>query len=222
MQAIRSYLDKEKGRPPTDPTNYLNLKAASEEWYDNNDNRNEEVEVEVEEGNAEDNNDNVFNDGMKLIYNQSGKYPYNKYEYVYDGTTMTMIGFCRYLLAMKTNIAVGDVAFCIVASSIISFLPSPNMFEVCFDGKSPTRYKIASVINYFADLSDHLSTYKFDVCDNGSCILKKDIDSRCVHTVTKRSSFYYMSMRERLVFLLNSDLKNMFLYPFYKYRSPKV
>ena len=109
-----------------------------------------------------------------------------------------------------------------VSSSIISFLPSPNLFGVCFDGKHPTRYIISTVINYFADVSDHLSTYKFNVCDNGSCILKKDINSRCVHTIGNKKSFYYMSMRECMEHLLNSDLKNMFLYPYYKYRSPKV
>ncbi len=129
-----------------------------------------------------------------------------------------------YLLSMKTSLAVGDVAFCIIASSIISFMPSPNMFDVCFDGKQPTTYKMLSVINYFADLSAHLSSYKFNVCDNnGSCILTKEKKPRsCCHTVTRKSCFYYMSIRERMVCLLNSDLKNMFLYPKYKYRSPKV
>jgi hypothetical protein len=133
-----------------------------------------------------------------------------------------MMSFCRYLLALKTNISVGDVAFCVIASSIISFIPSPNLFEVCFEGKTPTRYKISSVINYFADLSNHLSTYKFNVCDTGSCIVKKEEASRCIHHLLKKSCFYYMSMRNRIEFLLRSDLKNMFLYPFYKYRSPKV
>ena len=76
MHTIRSYWDKERGRPPTSPTNYLNLKEVSEEWNDNNDNRNEE-------GNAEENNDNAseedineidvvdnefFNYGVKLIF----------------------------------------------------------------------------------------------------------------------------------------------------------
>lgn len=233
LHAIRSYWEKEKGRPLTSPTNYLNVKASSEEWYENNDNR-EEVEVDIIEAveNVESDDEIVvekcadndfFVDGSKLKFNHSGNYSYNKSEFVYEGTALTMRSFCRYLLALKTSITAGDVAFCIVASSIISFLPSPNMFDVCFDGKKPSRFKMLGAINYFADVSDHMSTYKFPVCDNGSCILKKDVKPRrCPHTVTKNSSFYYLSIRERIEFLLKSDLKNMFLYPKYKYRSPKV
>ena len=40
MHALRSYWDKERGRPPTSPTNYLRFKDASEEWYEINDDRN--------------------------------------------------------------------------------------------------------------------------------------------------------------------------------------
>ena len=192
MHGVRSYWDRERNRAPVD-----HLERQDEQWYEEGD------IAQIEEGMLEPNDEadsdddetenmadvEFFKDGVKVIFNQTGKFSFSKDEFVHGGTNLTMKSFCRYLLALKTNISVGDVAFCVIASSIISFIPSPNLFEVCFEDKTPTRYKISSVINYFADLSNHLSTYKFNVCDTGSCIVKKDQTSRCIHPLLKKVIF---------------------------------
>ena len=90
LHTLRSYWEKEKGLPPTSPTDYLNVKAEREEWYENNDNREDQddvqleiveddVQLEGEEDTAHNTNvedlieiyvDNeFFNDGVKLKFN---------------------------------------------------------------------------------------------------------------------------------------------------------
>ena len=122
---------------------------------------------------------------------------------------------------MKSAIGVGDGAFTSIVGSIISFLPRDNLFISVLEQHSST-YKVLNIIYYFAELSDNLQTYKFLLCNSGSCILKKNSASVCDHGVSKNNFFHYMPNRQRVEHLLNSDLKNLFLYPIHKNRSEKV
>ena len=58
--------------------------------------------------------------------------------------------------------------------------------------------------------------FKFNSCDMGKCILNQP-HNQCFHSKLKRNNFHYLPIRDRIISLLKSDVKNLFLY--YKYMS---
>ena len=122
---------------------------------------------------------------------------------------------------MKNAISVGDVAFCSIISSIIAFIPSKNVFSSSLN-INPSIYDYIKIINYYTDYKNLFQTFKFNICDDGCSVVRMNGDIFCKHQSNKKRYFYYMPVRDRIEFLLNSDLRNLFLYPNYKYKSPKV
>jgi len=166
--------------------------------------------------------DEIFIDGFVLNLKKASLSTFHlPSDAVYNNSSMSMRSLCRYLLCLKSAIGVGEYAFCSIVGSIISFLPRDNLFITLLEKNSST-YKVMNIIYYFAELGDTLKTYKFFICDSGSCILKNDISSRCNHGIKKNNMFYYMPIKQRIEYLLKSDLKNLFLYPLFKNRSEKV
>jgi hypothetical protein len=164
----------------------------------------------------------IFRDGFVLNLKRSNLSTFHiPSDPVYENAGMTMRSLCRYLLCMKSAISVGDYSFCTIVGSLISFLPRDNLFITLLEKNSST-FKLMNIIYYFAELGDNLKTYKFFICDSGSCILKNDMSLRCEHGIKKNNVFYYMPIRQRMEYLLKSDLKNLFLYPIFKNRSEKV
>ena len=53
------------------------------------------------------------------------------------------------------------------------------------------------------------------------CVNPLDGAMACNHNLKKSRDFYYLSVRDRLTVLLQSDLKNLFQYETYRYRSSR-
>ena len=184
-------------------------------------NGNEEEDDEQEIFIEVDNIDELFMDGYLINIKSNLNSPFNGADKLYDGCEYSLKEFCRYLLCLKNAIMVGDVAFCCIVGAVLSFIPFENRFTQSL-GVDSTVYDHLKVINYFADFDSSLQTFKFNICDNQSCIIKKDGSFSCDHEKKRKKYFYYMPIRQRMEFLLKSDLRNFFLYPIHKYRSPKV
>ena len=198
------------------------FKFDDEQEIDNYEMLNDEVDEEDAEMFFSDGlNDELWIDGSLLCFRTKLHLRLLPSDFVYENSSMTMKSLCRYLLCLKSAIGVGDGAFTSIVGSIISFLPRDNLFISVLEQHSST-YKVMNIIYYFAELSDNLQTYKFLICDSGSCILKKNSASVCDHGVSKNKFFHYMPIRQRVEHLLKSDLKNLFLYPIHKNRSEKV
>jgi hypothetical protein len=184
-------------------------------------NGNEEEDDEQEIFIEVDNIDELFMDGYLINIQSNLNSPFNGADKLYDGCEYSLKEFCRYLLCLKNAIMVGDVAFCCIVGAVLSFIPLENRFTQSL-GVDSSVYEHLKVINYFADFDSSLQTFKFNICDNQSCIIKKDGSFCCDHEKKRKKYFYYMPIRQRVEYLLKSDLRNFFLYPLHKYRSPKV
>jgi hypothetical protein len=108
----------------------------------------------------------------------------------------------------------------------------------------PTMYQSLKLIQNLAHLPSDLRTYKVDMCkkgchpfhedsvNNNFCSICKNCRWKhcgrgcyqagiklCQHAKISARVFYYLPIRDRLLKLLNSDLKNMFQYEKYRYKS---
>ena len=165
--------------------------------------------------------DELFMDGKLLDVTCNLNSPFTSEDMIYDGCEYTLKEFCRYLLCLKNTIMVGDFAFCSIIGAILCFMPSENRFTQSL-GVDSTVYHHLKVINYFAEFESTLQTFKFDICDEASCVIKRDGSHSCIHEKKLKKYFYYMPVRQRVEYLLRSDLRNFLLYPKHKYRSLKV
>jgi hypothetical protein len=195
------------------------VNSDSEDFENNvDDNFDDEIVEQVE---FERENNELFREGLILKVINESNLTYSPLEPVYDGSIISMKHLCRYLLCLKTAIGAGDYAFTCIVGSIIAFLPNSNIFKLSL-GQNCSSFKMLNTIYYFADINQNLKTYKFNICDNGTCVNKQIGVDSCGHGLTKLKKFHYMPIRQRMEYLLNSDIRNLFMYPLYKYRSPKV
>ena len=224
-------------------SNHVHVENAEEKTteeydydYDFNDNYNVDVEESMvidepaTETELEDNTEKfveqeitneLFIDGYLLDVECDLNTPYTCDDKLYDGCDYSLKDFCRYLLCLKNSIMVGDVAFCSIVGAILSYIPSQNCIAASLGSNSSVFHHL-KVINYFANFQSSLQTFKFLICDSQSCVLKKDRSECCSHEIKEKNFFYYLPVRQRIEFLLRSDLRNFLLYPTHKYRSPKV
>jgi len=152
--------------------------------------------------------------------------------------------FCRYMMAMKQSLGLGDHDFSVVVGTIISFLPQNNKIALCLE-QSPSVYKVSQVVRIMAGFTSRLRTFQFNSCKKGCEILKigQDFcskcgecrwkhctpecfsasgDCACVHLKTPVSKLYYMPIRDRIEALLKSDLKNFLLYDEFRKKNSQV
>ena len=134
---------------------------------------------------------------------------------LYPGSHFNVKLFCRFLLILKTTHSMGDVAFASIAGAIISFLPSDNKLST-FVGENPSIYILLNSIQKLSKMNNCCRIFKFNSCDMGKCILNQP-HNQCFHSKLKRNNFHYLPIRDRIISLLKSDVKNLFLY--YKYMS---
>ena len=100
-------------------------------------------------------------------------------------------------MCLKNAIMVGDIAFCSIVGAILSFIPGENRFTQSL-GVDSTVYEHLKVINYFADFDSSLQTFKLNICDNQSCIIKKNGSFSCDHEKKRKKYIYYMPIRQRV------------------------
>ena len=113
----------------------------------------------------------------------------------------------------QTNQNLGDVTFTVIVGSILAFLPERNGLRRYID-EDPSMYDINTAINKLSNVRDCCRVFKFKLCDEGKCIIPKDIEDgtfeNCMHTKVKNVSFHYLPIRDRIWRLLHSDVKNLF------------
>jgi hypothetical protein len=195
--------------------------------------------------------DSIFANGKKLRDVFLPEFHIKPTELLYVGSTHTTQDFCRYMMALKQTLTVGDVAYAIIVGSIISFLPKNNVLSLCLE-INPTTYKLLQTISVFAGFGSDwpLRTFQFDTClkgcttfaaaENfceqcGDCRWKHcskncyrtntangEVQKRCHHLNEPSTSIYYMPMRDRITLLLKSDLRNLFYYDKYRKKCPTV
>ena len=106
---------------------------------------------------------------------------------LYEGSRHSCRDFCRYMLAMKQCMGIGDYAYATILGSVISFLPPNNMLAMVID-KRPTVYKIMQSVASLAELKNTLRTLQFHTCSNrcatffrGAAFCEKCEESRWIH-----------------------------------------
>ena len=72
-------------------------------------------------------------------------------EPLYAGCLHTTKDYCRYMLAMKEALHLGDTAFSVIAGAMVSFLPVGNVLSRCLL-ENPSVYKLLQAIRSFAAL----------------------------------------------------------------------
>ncbi len=167
---------------------------------------------------------------------------------LYPGSTHSTQDLCRYFLAMKHSLGLGEVDFSIIIGSVISFLP-PNNGLCSVITSSPTRYKLMQAVHVFAAFRNTMRTLKFHTCLKGcatfltgqhfcdhchecrwrhcsmACFEEDDegeLIANCYHHQKPTTTLYYLPLRDRMMALLKSDLKNFFNYDTYRHKPHEV
>jgi hypothetical protein len=117
---------------------------------------------------------------------------------------------CRYLLYIKSTHNLGDIAFSSIVGSIISFLPNNNKLAN-YVGENPSTYNVINAVEKLSNLKKCCRVLKFQSCDHGKCIIPLTGMS-CNHPKIKNKSLYYLPIRDRIMSLLKSDIKNLLFY----------
>ena len=132
---------------------------------------------------------------------------------LFEGSTLTLKEFCRYMKVLKSTQNLGDVAFSLIVGSILSFLPTRNGLVKYID-QHPTLYNIISKIDKLSNVQNCCRVYKFNICDDSLCIIPHNsiaVDEIvCTHTKKKKKSIHYLPIRDRILKLLNSDIHHFF------------
>ena len=168
---------------------------------------------------------------------------------LYDKSPHSAKDFCRYLMAMKQSLGLGDYAYAVIAGSIVSVLPVNNLIAMCLD-QSPSTYTLIKVINVLACFNYSHRTLRYDACRDGCEVFREgrefcevcaqsrwkhctkekcygidqygDLTRKCHHPMLPVSTLYYMPVRDRIGALLTSDLKNFFKYNDLCHKTPMV
>ena len=159
---------------------------------------------------------------------------------LFENSLFTAKDFFRFMLHLQSsNAGIGDRLFSSIIGAIIRFLPPDNVLATALK-QNPSMYRTLKMVHSGADIRDDLKSYLLDTCpsgcrpfwgasahehicseeDCGGCRWKycnadcvNDIgDKICDHKRKPARQFYYLSVRDRIVSLLNSDLRRLFQY----------
>lgn len=164
---------------------------------------------------------------------------------VFPGSPFTLKDMCRYLLFVKCqNSAVGDRLLASLFGVLPTFLPLDNALLPLLR-RSPSMYHCLKLCRNLGNIPQHMRVYVVNMCSNGCSPFWKDTahsnfcskcqgcrwkfcrdtcyspdgNKLCSHRTAPVRSFYYLPIRDRIEKLLHSDMKNMFQYEKYRYRS---
>jgi hypothetical protein len=156
---------------------------------------------------------------------------------LFMGSSSTGKDLARYLLSLKaTHLKMGDGVFSSMVGMVAQFLPAGNLLQRILK-KHPSEYFLLKCIDNLAAFETQLRTIIVDVCINGCVVFykeNKDInfcpkcracrwklclpscfqneECICNHRRTTKRRLYYNVVKDRLVKLLTSDLKNLMSY----------
>jgi len=143
---------------------------------------------------------------------------------LFEDSNFSLKEFCRYLLVLKTNLNLGDVSFTIIVGSILAFLPERNGFNK-YININPSMYDINKTIEKLSNTKSCCRVFKFNVCDEGTCVIRtlpgEQSNISCNHKKTKKHSFLYLPIRDRILRLLQSDVRNL-LHSLHFTRDPNL
>lgn len=161
------------------------------------------------------------------------------------GCSFSMRDFCRFALFLRvSNAAIGDRLFSSVVGAMGIFLPKPNAVSTALK-TNPSMYTTLKLVQNAADLPDDLSFFKIDTCAKGCVPFWKEVvsdglcpkcdgprwkhcdvgcfnaarEKKCNHESIAVRNFYVLSIRARIMKLLQSDLRNLFDYEDLRHRS---
>ena len=114
-------------------------------------------------------------------------------QYLKNQSNFSIKDFCRYLLVLKTNLNLGDVF-------------ERNGFSK-YININPSMYDINKTIEKLSNTKTCCRVFKFNVCDEGSCIISKTEDGQsripCIHKKMKKCSD--KNIDDRIFFLKKSN-----------------
>ena len=142
---------------------------------------------------------------------------------LYPGSDTTVFDLIIVLELIKTTIKLGDVNESVILGLLASFLPPDNAIKVFLSQTSSSIYHFQKLINKSREGIHKSSIHKIPICNNckktpfcGSfrllprcrkCRTLKDLKS------PNQIYIYYLPLKDRLLQLLVSDLRNLFHYP---------
>ena len=160
---------------------------------------------------------------------------------LYEGCSFSICDLSRLLLYIKSSkVKIGQILLSVVLGTVVTFLP-PNSLIRQELKTCDTSYLMMKFLMDNAQLSNDLKTYKLSICKKGCSVFKKKsykckicrgvkfkfCSKRCVrnqkmlcnHLRVPSEYCFYLSVRDRIKKLLNSDLRNLFFYDKYRYKS---
>ena len=166
---------------------------------------------------------------------------------IFPGSGYSMKDMCRFLLFVKCqNSTIGDRLFASIFGVLPAFLPPDNGLIPLLP-KDPSMYNCLKLVRNLGNIPQDMRVYVVNMCSEGCLPFWKDTahsnfcskcqgcrwkycsatcyndqhEKICSHRTVAVRSFYYLPMRDRIEKLLLSDMKNMFMYEKYRYKSDK-
>ena len=143
-------------------------------------------------------------------------------EPLFNGSDKTVSELLLILEFIKTSNHLGDITQSLILGILGSFLPSDNAITKYLSSTSSTVYHYQKFIKLLSDSHYTCSVHKIPICLKG-CIAfvgRHRLQRMCptcgiIRTDHKLNTnwIYYLPLKERLMLLLVSDMKNLFHYP---------
>ena len=150
---------------------------------------------------------------MDLIFNEP----------LYEGSDLTLEDALLIIEMIKSTNNFGDTNESIVLGMLGSFMPKDNLIRKIMAEKSGSIYHFQKLMKKGLQHFQKSSVHKILVCKKGCTAFAgtNEMLNRCgkcnyrfnVLDNSNSNHMYYMPLKDRLISLLLSDLKNLFYYP---------
>ena len=144
-------------------------------------------------------------------------------EPLYEGSDLTLEDALFIIEMIKSTNNFGDTNESIVLGMLGSFMPKDNLIRKIMAEKSGSIYHFQNLLKKSQLHFQKSSVHKILVCKKGctAFVGPNENLNRCgecnylfnVLDISKYNYMYYMPLKDRLISLLLSDLKNLFYYP---------
>jgi len=151
-------------------------------------------------------------------------------EPLFNGSKKTVSELLLILEFVKTSNHLGDITQSLILGILGSFLPSDNAVSKYLSATSSTIYHYQKYIKLLSESHYTCSVHKVPICSKG-CIAFvgcQRLQRMCPTCGLSRMDpklntnwIYYLPLKERLMLLLISDMKNLFHYPILRSQTNK-
>ena len=152
-------------------------------------------------------------------------------EFLYEGSNLTLEDAILILELIKSTNNLGDTNESIILGMLGSFMPKDNLIKKLMSETTGSIYHFQNLLKKGQQHFQKCSVHKIFVCKNGCTAFVgrfefTNVCEKCKSVFdmldSKIKHLYYLPLKDRLIKLLLSDLKNLFHYPILRSKTDEA